>query len=68
MPTTPSSYANPVSSLVRKPASAAPHAYQMTAQPAKSKAGVGKSVSPGWTSGGAMQGGGKRRPKSRTVR
>ena len=45
----------------RRQASKAPHAYAVTQQPAKAKSGVGKSVSPGFTAGGGMQGGGRRR-------
>lgn len=55
-------YHNPVMPLDRKAASKAPHAYAMRQQPAKSKAGVGRSVSPGFTAGGSMNTGGKRRP------
>lgn len=53
----------------RSPAAKAPHAYQTTQQPAKSKAGVGKlgGLFPR-VAGGGMQGGGKRRPDSHTVR
>ena len=61
-------YHNPVMPLDRPAAKKAPHAYATTQQPAKSKSGAGRSVSPGFTSGGGMQGGGKRRPGSRTVR
>lgn len=52
---------NPILPLDRPAAKKAPHAYAMTQQPAKSKSGVGRSISPGFTSGGGMQGGGKRR-------
>ena len=54
--------------LDRKPAKRAPHAYQTTQQPASKNAGMGRSVSPGWTAGGDMNTGKKRRPGSRTVR
>ena len=45
----------------RQAAKTAPFAYQMKATPSTYKVG-GKSVSPGWTAGGNMNGGGKRRP------
>ena len=44
----------------RQAAKTAPHAYQTRTQPSTYKVG-GKSVSPGWTHGGNMNGGGKRR-------
>lgn len=46
----------------RAAAKKAPYAYQMTQQPAKSKAGIGRlgGIFPR-VSGGGMQGGGKRR-------
>ena len=53
--------------LDRKPAGKAPFAYMKTTQPSSWKVG-GKSVSPGQTSGGSMNGGGKRRPGTRTVK
>ena len=51
----------------RQPAKQAPHAYATKQQPAKGIQ-AGRSVSPGWTAGGKMNGGGKRRPGTRTVR
>lgn len=53
----------------RKPVGTAPHAYQMKANPSSYK--VGGYIEPMSNSpdkGGAMNGGGKRRPGSRTVR
>ena len=55
--------------LDRQAAKQAPHAYQKTQQPAGKNPGTGRFGGLGAkTSGGAMQGGGKRRPGSRTVR
>ena len=48
----------------RQPASQAPHAYMKQTQPSTWKVG-GKSVSPGMTHGGSMNGGGKHRPGRR---
>lgn len=45
----------------RQAVKTAPFAYQLKAQPSTYKV-AGKSISPGWTAGGVMNGGGKRRP------
>ena len=60
-------YHYPPMPLDRPAAKKAPHAYQMTQQPAKAIE-AGRSISPGWTKGGKMNAGGKRRPGSRRVR
>ncbi len=55
--------------LDRKAAKQAPFAYQKTQSPATKNPGTGRLGGRGSkTSGGSMQGGGKRRPGSRTVR
>ena len=51
-----------IKEMKRAAAKQAPHAYAMRQQPAKKNPGTGRSVSPGWTAGGSMNTGGKRRP------